>query len=214
MGIEQSRRDDLESICYILVYFLKGSLPWQGLRGKSKNEKYQAILDAKLSTAIETLCKGLPAELQVLLKYCRALKFEEEPDYEALLKPLKQLFTSSNYAYDYVFDWTIQAENNEKKSAYNHLLVKQKQLTRGSSARHLKDIPKAEEEIPKKVPNRFSSSKQLPFLKPVPQEEASMAVNCTYLAQPDGSVRRISEEVPPTPRKEEKVYFCIKRYKK
>ena len=55
LGIEQSRRDDLESIGFILIYFLKGSLPWQGLQGKNINDKYDRIKDKKVSTTIESL---------------------------------------------------------------------------------------------------------------------------------------------------------------
>jgi len=57
-GVEQSRRDDLESIGHVLLYFIKGSLPWQGLPGRSKNEKYAAIKKKKIDTNLETLCKG------------------------------------------------------------------------------------------------------------------------------------------------------------
>jgi serine/threonine protein kinase len=58
LGIEQSRRDDLESTGYILVYFLKGELPWQGLKAKTIKEKYQKIMEKKISTNVENLCKG------------------------------------------------------------------------------------------------------------------------------------------------------------
>ena len=63
MGIEQSRRDDLEGICYVTLYFLRGSLPWQGLTAKNKNEKYRKIMETKVATSAETLCKGLPRKL-------------------------------------------------------------------------------------------------------------------------------------------------------
>lgn len=59
-GKEQSRRDDLETIGHVLLYFLKGSLPWQGLPGKNKNDKYNAIKKKKLETPLEELCKGIP----------------------------------------------------------------------------------------------------------------------------------------------------------
>ena len=62
MGIEQSRRDDIEGIIYILLYFIKGSLPWQGLPGKNKNEKYKKIMEAKMSISTENLCKGCPSK--------------------------------------------------------------------------------------------------------------------------------------------------------
>jgi len=63
-GIEQSRRDDLETIGHVLLYLLKGSLPWQGLPGRSKNEKYAAIKKKKIETPLEELCRGHPSEFK------------------------------------------------------------------------------------------------------------------------------------------------------
>ena len=63
LGIEQSRRDDLEALGYIFIYFLKGVLPWQGLRAKTKEHKYEKISDKKLSISIKQLCKGTPGKL-------------------------------------------------------------------------------------------------------------------------------------------------------
>ena len=60
LGIEQTRRDDLEALAYTLVYLGKGSLPWQGLRAKSKDQKYQVIMEKKIGTSLEVLCQGLP----------------------------------------------------------------------------------------------------------------------------------------------------------
>ena len=71
LGVAQSRRDDLEALGYILVYFARGSLPWQGLRAKSKKEKYEAILAKKLETPLSALCRGLPAEIAEFLNYAR-----------------------------------------------------------------------------------------------------------------------------------------------
>ncbi|CAF87243.1 unnamed protein product, partial [Tetraodon nigroviridis] len=62
LGIEQSRRDDLESLGYVLMYFNLGSLPWQGLKAATKRQKYERISEKKMSTPIEVLCKGYPCE--------------------------------------------------------------------------------------------------------------------------------------------------------
>ena len=62
LGVEQSRRDDLESIGYVLVYFMKGSLPWQGLKAKTANRKYSLILEKKESVSVSELCEGLPPQ--------------------------------------------------------------------------------------------------------------------------------------------------------
>jgi len=82
LGIEQSRRDDLESIGYVLVYFLKGSLPWQGL--KNNQDKYSKIMEKKLQIPTEILCFGLPDEITFYLNYCKSLRFEDRPDYDYL----------------------------------------------------------------------------------------------------------------------------------
>lgn len=57
---EQSRRDDLESLGYVLMYFNLGSLPWQGLKAATKRQKYERISEKKMSTPIEVLCKSYP----------------------------------------------------------------------------------------------------------------------------------------------------------
>lgn len=62
-GVEQSRRDDLESIGYMLIYFFKGKLPWQGLNTKDKEEKYRKIKEMKNELVVEEFCEGLPSVL-------------------------------------------------------------------------------------------------------------------------------------------------------
>jgi len=107
LGIEQSRRDDLEAIGYVLMYFLRGSLPWQGLKGNSKKEKYDLIMEKKMSTPIEVLCKHVPSEFGTYLNYCRSLRFEDRPDYAYVRRVFKDLFFREGYQYDFVFDWVI-----------------------------------------------------------------------------------------------------------
>ncbi|XP_063433700.1 casein kinase I isoform X4 [Mytilus trossulus] len=110
LGIEQSRRDDMESLGYVLMYFNRGSLPWQGLKvnkAATKKQKYEKISEKKMSTPVEVLCKGFPAEFAMYLNYCRGLRFEEAPDYMYLRQLFRILFRTLNYQYDYVFDWTM-----------------------------------------------------------------------------------------------------------
>lgn len=107
VGIEQSRRDDLESLGYVLMYFNRGSLPWQGLKAVTKKQKYEKISEKKSATTVDTLCKGFPAEFSMYLNYCRGLRFDEAPDYMYLRQLFRILFRTLNYQYDYVFDWTM-----------------------------------------------------------------------------------------------------------
>jgi serine/threonine protein kinase len=91
LGIEQSRRDDLESLGYVFMYFLRGSLPWQGLRANTKKQKYQKIMEKKMATPIDLLCKGFPDEFRIYFEYCRALRFADKPDYSYLRRLFKDL---------------------------------------------------------------------------------------------------------------------------
>ena len=92
LGIEQSRRDDLESIGYVLVYFLKGSLPWQGLKAKNAQKKYRLILEKKQQVSIAQLCQGCPSQFAEFLAYTRSLKFDAKPDIPYLRKLFRDLY--------------------------------------------------------------------------------------------------------------------------
>lgn len=107
LGIEQSRRDDLESLGYVLMYFNLGSLPWQGLRAVDKKQKYEKICEKKLSTSVDMLCKGYPAEFSTYLNYCRSLRFEDKPDYSYLRQLYRSHFLKQGYSYDFIFDWNL-----------------------------------------------------------------------------------------------------------
>ncbi|XP_022080523.1 casein kinase I-like isoform X2 [Acanthaster planci] len=114
LGIEQSRRDDLESLGYMLMYFNLGSLPWQGLKAATKRQKYEKISEKKMSTAIETLCAGFPSEFATYLNYTRSLRFDEKPDYSFLRQLFRNLFHRQGFTYDYIFDWNLLKIGNSK----------------------------------------------------------------------------------------------------
>jgi serine/threonine protein kinase len=105
LGIEQSRRDDLESLGYVLMYFLRGSLPWQGLRANTKKQKYKKIMEKKIAVPFDVLCRGYPEEFRMYFEYCRALRFDDKPDYGYLKRLFKELFVRLHYVADVVYDW-------------------------------------------------------------------------------------------------------------
>ena len=108
LGIEQSRRDDLESVGFVLMYFNKGSLPWQGLnKNAARKPKYDGIREKKLGVTIEQLCENSPAVFAEYLNYCRNLRFEDKPDYTYLKRQLRELFFREGFQLDYVYDWNI-----------------------------------------------------------------------------------------------------------
>merc|ERR1719506_1909767 len=96
-GIEQSRRDDLEAIGYMLMYFLRGNLPWQGLPAKTKSEKYRKIKEKKIETPIDVLCQNLPDEFATYLQYVRALRFQDRPDYAYLKALFQERYIAEGY---------------------------------------------------------------------------------------------------------------------
>lgn len=113
LGIEQSRRDDLESIAYVLVYFLKGSLPWQGLKAKNAQKKYRLILEKKQQVSIAQLCAGCPSQFGEFLAYTRALKFDTKPDIPFLRKMFRDLYHAQGCASTgKLWDWDSADADN------------------------------------------------------------------------------------------------------
>jgi len=109
-GLEQSRRDDLEALGYVLIYLVKGCLPWQGLPSKTpktKQERYDEIMQQKIDTSLQDLCKDLPHQFEEYLTYCRKLQFEERPDYGYLRQLLRDAFAKEGFQLDFVYDWSL-----------------------------------------------------------------------------------------------------------
>ena len=105
-GIEQSRRDDMEAIGYLLVYFLKGGkLPWMGLKMDGVRERYKMIGHKKEEISTSVLCAGLPREFGTYLRYIKTLKFTETPDYNYLRNLFRSCLISRRLPEDDIFDW-------------------------------------------------------------------------------------------------------------
>ena len=118
LGYEQSRRDDLESLAYSLIYFSRGSLPWMGIKTKNKKEKYNKIMKIKIGSTIDFLCGKLPKEFIDFMQYIKSLQFEDKPNYQYLKTLLGKMYDKNNFTYDMIFDFTdilIKKENGEIK---------------------------------------------------------------------------------------------------
>lgn len=108
LGIEQSRRDDLEAIGFCLLYFYLGKLPWQNLQANNRGERYAKIAEIKLRMPVEQICgNSAPLEFSNYMQYVRALRFEDRPDYAGIRLTFKKLMRKEGYEYDHVFDWVM-----------------------------------------------------------------------------------------------------------
>lgn len=115
-GVELSRRDDIEAVCYMLVYFLKGSLPWQTLDppADTREEKNTRIGLMKEEIKIETLCSGLPSAISTLLILTKCMEFDEAPRYELMRKVISRCAVEEGIVLDHEFDWTHRREEGEE----------------------------------------------------------------------------------------------------
>ena len=117
-GLEQSRRDDMESIAYVILYFFRKKLPWQGLKCKDKNEKHAKIKELKMSITPEKLFEGIPKEFADYLTMVKKLGFEDEPAYKTYIQMFNKLFKAKEFEMDYIYDWvTVKNNTNVLKDA-------------------------------------------------------------------------------------------------
>ena len=127
-GNEQSRRDDIESIGYMIIYFMKKKLPWQHIKGRSYNECYHKLYLMKKHMKIEDLSKNLPKEMNDYLTYAKNLQFEQEPDYKYLKNLFKSIMKKYNSDFDkYILTW-CKKEEQENKDIKSKNVNKQIQL--------------------------------------------------------------------------------------
>ena len=105
LGREQSRRDDLEALGHVFMYFLRGGLPWQGLKAATNKQKYEKIGEKKQSTQIKELTEGFPVEFGQYLQYVRELGFEDTPDYDYLRGLFDTIMKKEGNSDDGQYDW-------------------------------------------------------------------------------------------------------------
>ncbi|CAN8070479.1 unnamed protein product [Agarophyton chilense] len=116
MGVEQARRDDLESLGYVLVYLYKGVLPWQGIKTVNKKQKYARIKDKKMNTSPRELCRDMPSQMVEYFRYVRRLEFEDRPDYSYLRSLFRKAMDRRGMEDDGVFDWMEPSSSQHRSS--------------------------------------------------------------------------------------------------
>lgn len=117
LGMQQSRRDDMESLAYLLIYFLCGYLPWYGSEMVTGKLHDDIILQMKIESPPDVLCSACPQEFGIFLRYSRTLQFGDKPDYRYLRRLFRDLLVRQGYEYDYVFDWCVKASSEDGSSS-------------------------------------------------------------------------------------------------
>ena len=124
-GYQVSRRDDLECAAYVLIYFLRGDLPWEKIEAKRKADKYRKIYKLKSEITPEKLCENLPNEICEYLKYTRNLDFEQEPNYEYCCSLFNNVLIKIGAQNDLIFTWinktSILNKLKKKNNSINYL---------------------------------------------------------------------------------------------
>ena len=127
LGMEQSRRDDIEALGYMLLYFLKGTLPWQGMVLKDPKRKYDKIKQLKYDIKLDVLCEGQPVELAKFIQYARDMKFEDKPDYNYLRGLLRKAAEKNGLQFDSSkFDWIVNEEKEKQNNSGNNQIKEEK----------------------------------------------------------------------------------------
>jgi serine/threonine protein kinase len=138
-GGEQSRKDDLESLNYMLLYFLRGSLPWQGVAGLTKGEKYKKIYHIKKNIGAEKLYENLPNEFKEVYLYIKKLEFEQDPDYDYCRKLFVDVIENRiGGIYDNYFTWCEEINSAKKNHIFNDMNINKSSNNNDESGKTVK----------------------------------------------------------------------------
>ncbi|KAF2722442.1 kinase-like protein [Polychaeton citri CBS 116435] len=194
LGREQSRRDDLEALGHVFMYFLRGGLPWQGLKAATNKQKYEKIGEKKQSTAIKDLCEGYPDEFNQYLSYVRNLGFEDTPDYDHLRDLFTQALKKTGEVEDGVYDWDLLNNGRgyaaERPSRAHHEQGTQAAVKSGAARDSRPPVPpgRLEQDLPKhpgtsRPPNAGRPSKEHHGQQPVKRYSSGVL----HTEPPEGS---------------------------
>ncbi len=142
-GYEQSRRDDLEAAGYVLMYFLRGDLPWQNIKIKGKKDKYAKICNKKKEVSSQELGKHFPSEFAEILEYFKNLGYTEDPNYDMCCKKLVNVLEKEKQSFDYIYDWTTNLNLKERKKRDSS--IGKKKFKRKEKKHHTTGLQKVSE---------------------------------------------------------------------
>eukprot|EP01135_Chromosphaera_perkinsii_P008673 Nk52_evm6s1444 gene=Nk52_evmTU6s1444 len=194
-GKEQSRRDDLESLGYIMMYFNRGSLPWQGLKAATRKQKYERISEKKMNTPLSELCKNFPSEFETYLYYCQTRRFDEKPDYSYLRQLFRNLFYREHFTYDYFFDWSIlkAKQQGSKKTGQSQDWEGVKEQNKSGPPRPKPSAAVGSKEVIASSSNRRSSATKVPHASTSKQDGKGTTSKLASKDKPKGKEKEKSK---------------------
>lgn len=114
----------MEGLCYVIIYLLKGSLPWQGLKIRKKEERYRKIKEIKERiTPKELVGIQYPYEFEEFVSYCKGLRFEEDPNYSYLSELIKKIMIKYSFEFDNCFDWNDTTKSSREFKSRTRTLI-------------------------------------------------------------------------------------------
>ena len=151
-GYTQSRRDDLESLAYVIIYLTKGTLPWAGIKGNNKDDLYNKILNCKIKTTTENLCQGLPKQFEEYVKYVKNMTYEQDPDYNYLKNLFLNVLLKNGKKMDFKYDWddrindlnTLITNNENNNNENNNNNINNNNIIPAPTPTHQQFIPNIE----------------------------------------------------------------------
>ena len=183
-GYEQSRRDDLESAGYVLMFLLRGNLPWQNIKIKGKKDKYAKICNKKKEVSSKELGMNFPSEFAEILDYFKILGYTETPDYEMCMKKMLNVIAKANETFDYIYDWTTNVNLKKRRSSKS---FDPKKKIKRSNKKHHTDNQQKISEIEKDGKTKIK-------VKDIDDENDSELSNKADIDEFDANVKKFIQE--------------------
>ena len=183
-GYEQSRRDDLESAGYVLMFLLRGNLPWQNIKIKGKKDKYAKICNKKKEVSSKELGMNFPSEFAEILDYFKILGYTETPDYEMCMKKMLNVIAKANETFDYIYDWTTNVNLKKRRSSKS---FDPKKKYKRSNKKHHTDNQQKISEIEKEGKTKIK-------VKDIDDENDSELSNKADIDEFDANVKKFIQE--------------------
>ncbi|CAD8170225.1 unnamed protein product [Paramecium pentaurelia] len=167
-GYELSRKDDIESLIYVLLYFMKGQLPWQNMQNVSDEERTVKVGELKMSIDPRELCKDVPIEFAIILEYLKQLEYQSEPNYNFVYQQFEKAASNLCIQLDYSFDWDQQQPMKVSQNTHSEIMQRSTTLNQQLQLPSTGEMKKS---LDKQGSNLIRQMSNNQFLAPPPSNQ-------------------------------------------